>query len=59
MVMAELLGSGSGIGAQLVQAQRVFDLPGMWGGIVILGVLGYALNAIFLLAERRLLRWHR
>jgi ABC-type nitrate/sulfonate/bicarbonate transport system permease component len=58
MVMAELLGSGNGIGAQLVQAQRVFDLPGMWGGIVILGILGYALNALFLAAERRLLRWH-
>jgi ABC-type nitrate/sulfonate/bicarbonate transport system permease component len=59
MVMAELLGSGNGIGAQLVQAQRTFDLPGMWGDIIILGVLGYVLNVLLLAAERRCLRWHR
>ncbi|NUP01785.1 MAG: ABC transporter permease, partial [Nonomuraea sp.] len=28
-------------------------------GIVLLGVLGYLLNELFLVAERRVLAWHR
>jgi ABC-type nitrate/sulfonate/bicarbonate transport system permease component len=59
MVLSELVGTNSGIGAELINAQRGFEIPKMWAGIVFLGVLGYALNGAFLLAERRLLAWHR
>ncbi|GAA3115170.1 ABC transporter permease [Planomonospora alba] len=59
MVISELVGSTNGIGFQLLDAQRSFDLPGVWGTIVVLGVLGYAFNSAFLLVERRLLSWHR
>lgn len=59
MVLSELVGTNSGIGAELINAQRSFEIPKMWAGIVFLGVLGYALNGSFLLAERRLLAWHR
>jgi ABC-type nitrate/sulfonate/bicarbonate transport system permease component len=31
----------------------------MWSGILLLGILGYTLNAVFMLIERRVLRWHR
>lgn len=58
MVVSEMIGSTSGIGAHLMVAQRTFELPQMWSAIVILGVLGYALNQGFLLMERRLLAWH-
>lgn len=58
MVVSELIGSSTGIGAHLVRSQRSFELPQMWGGIVLLGVLGYTLNHGFLLVERRLLAWH-
>jgi ABC-type nitrate/sulfonate/bicarbonate transport system permease component len=34
-------------------------MPEMWSGIFMLGILGYALNAGFVLIERRVLRWHR
>jgi len=59
MVIAELMGGGEGIGEDLVNAQRTFQLPAMWGYIVILGVLGYLLNTLFLVVERRSLRWYR
>ncbi|GLZ12455.1 nitrate ABC transporter permease [Actinomadura sp. NBRC 104425] len=58
MVLSELVGSTAGIGAQLIGAQRDFDLPAMWAGIVILGVLGLLFNGVFVLLERRLLAWH-
>ncbi|MFC4013080.1 ABC transporter permease [Nonomuraea purpurea] len=59
MVFSELLpGTTNGIGFQLTYAYSTFDLPAMWAGIVLLGVLGYLLNELFLVVERRVLAWH-
>ncbi|RRO17342.1 ABC transporter permease [Saccharopolyspora rhizosphaerae] len=57
MVVSELVGSTSGIGYRLMFDQRQFDFPAMWAGIVLLGVLGYVLNTLLLVVERRALRW--
>ena len=43
----------------MLQSQRSFAIPEMWSGILLLGLLGYVLNALFVLVERRVLRWHR
>ncbi|WP_101786029.1 ABC transporter permease [Nonomuraea indica] len=59
MVISELFGGTDGIGYQLLQAQRGFDGAGVWAAIALLGVLGYLVNSLFVLAERRLLGWHR
>jgi ABC-type nitrate/sulfonate/bicarbonate transport system permease component len=60
MVFSELLpGTANGIGFELVDAQSRSDLTTMWSAIVLLGILGYALNAILLMVERRTLAWHR
>lgn len=59
MVLSELIGSVDGIGFQLLDAQRSYDFPGVWGTIAVLGVLGYLFNSAFLAAERRVLSWHR
>ncbi|TDD82107.1 ABC transporter permease [Actinomadura darangshiensis] len=58
MVLSELFGSTAGIGSELIGAQRSFELPRMWAGIVMLGILGFLFNAVFILLERRLLAWH-
>lgn len=57
MVVSELVGATNGIGYRLIFDQRQWDFPAMWAGIVLLGVLGYALNTVLLAAERRALRW--
>ena len=59
MVISELVGSTNGIGYLQMLAQGTTDVPGVWEGIVLLGLLGFALNGIFLLVERRALAWHR
>ncbi|SEG54936.1 ABC-type nitrate/sulfonate/bicarbonate transport system, permease component [Nonomuraea solani] len=59
MVITELIGGTDGIGYQLLQAQRSFDGAGVWAAIALLGVLGYVVNSLFVLAERRVLVWHR
>jgi ABC-type nitrate/sulfonate/bicarbonate transport system permease component len=57
MVVSELVGASNGIGYQLLLAQRQFDFPVMWAWIALLGLVGYGLNSILLVAERRVLRW--
>ena len=59
MVISEMVAATGGIGFTIVQAERSFAIKQMWAGIVLLGVLGYLLNTLLLLVERRVLAWHR
>jgi ABC-type nitrate/sulfonate/bicarbonate transport system permease component len=59
MVLAEYFSSTSGVGYVLLISKNTFQLAPMWAAIVLIGVLGYVLNVLFILAERRLLAWHR
>jgi ABC-type nitrate/sulfonate/bicarbonate transport system permease component len=59
MVISEMVASTDGIGFFVLQSQRSFAIPEMWSGILLLGLLGYLLNVVFLLVERRVLAWHR
>jgi ABC-type nitrate/sulfonate/bicarbonate transport system permease component len=59
MVISELVATVNGVGFELVQAQRSFRSLDVWATIVLLGVIGYTLNAILGLVEARVLSWHR
>jgi ABC-type nitrate/sulfonate/bicarbonate transport system permease component len=59
MVISEMVASSNGIGYFVLESQRSFAITEMWSGILLLGILGYVLNAVFMLIERRVLRWHR
>ena len=59
MVFSELVGSSNGIGYEMLNAQNSFDIVELWCTIVILGILGYLLNAILNGVQRVMLAWHR
>ncbi len=59
MVVSEMVASTNGIGYFVLQSQRTFAITQMWSGIFLLAILGYVLNVLFLLVERKALRWHR
>lgn len=59
MVFSELVGSSNGIGYEMNNASNSFDLPTLWAVLVLLGILGYVLNAILYAVENRTLAWHR
>lgn len=59
MVISEMVASTNGIGYFVLQSQRTFAIPEMWSGIILLGLLGYLFNGVFVLIEKRVLRWHR
>ena len=58
MIASEMLGSSQGIGALTLKAQQSFQVQDMWAGIVLLGVLGYLINLLFLLVRRHWLAWY-
>jgi ABC-type nitrate/sulfonate/bicarbonate transport system permease component len=58
MVFAELVGSSNGIGYEMSNATNSFDMTFLWSTIVLLGILGYLLNALLGGAERLVLSWH-
>ena len=55
MVVSELVASTNGIGYRIQNAQIMFLLTDMWCGIVLLALLGYTLNWLFLKVEDRAL----
>jgi ABC-type nitrate/sulfonate/bicarbonate transport system permease component len=59
MVLSEYFSSTSGVGYVLLISKNTFQLVPMWAAILLIGVLGYVLNLLFILAERRVLAWHR
>jgi ABC-type nitrate/sulfonate/bicarbonate transport system permease component len=59
MVISEMVAAANGVGFELVQAQRSFRSLDVWATIVLLGLLGYTLNAILGMIEGHVLRWHR
>ncbi|SFK77042.1 ABC transporter permease [Geodermatophilus ruber] len=59
VVTSEFMVATNGIGFQLIQAQRRFQVLDMWTWMLLLAVLGYLLNTILEVTEGRLLAWHR
>jgi ABC-type nitrate/sulfonate/bicarbonate transport system permease component len=58
MVISEMFAAQSGLGFTVVQFQRGFQIPEMWSGVLLLGLLGVALSLAFRLVERRILGWY-
>jgi ABC-type nitrate/sulfonate/bicarbonate transport system permease component len=59
MVLAEYFSSTEGVGHVLLDSKNTFQMGPMWATILLIGVLGYLLNVLFLVLERRALAWHR
>jgi ABC-type nitrate/sulfonate/bicarbonate transport system permease component len=58
MVISELFAASSGLGFTVVQFQRGFQIPQMWSGVLVLGLIGFGLWLLFRLVERRVLLWY-
>ena len=58
VIVAEMfIGSDTGLGHRIIDTQQVMNVRGMYAAILSAGVLGYALNILFLLAEKRIVHW--
>jgi ABC-type nitrate/sulfonate/bicarbonate transport system permease component len=58
MVVTELFAATNGIGYVTATARNTFDVPQMWAGMLLLGLLGIGVNSLYLALQARVLRWH-
>ena len=47
----------NGLGHRIIDAQQVLNVKTMYAAILAAGALGYALNVLFLVIERRIVHW--
>ncbi len=57
-VLSEMIGGTDGVGHFIMHMQRIFNIPEMYAGILMLGLVGYGLNAVFLGVDRTALSWY-
>jgi len=59
IVISEFIGAEQGLGYLINDGRNFFLVPQMLGAAIVLGLLGYAGNALVVLLARRWLRWER
>ncbi|MGN6578665.1 MAG: ABC transporter permease [Bordetella sp.] len=58
VIVAEMfIGSESGLGHAIIDAQQILNVKTMYAAILAAGALGYVLNILFLVLERRVVHW--
>jgi len=58
VIVAEMfIGSERGLGHRIIDSQQVMNVRDMYASILAAGGLGYALNILFLMLEKRIVHW--
>lgn len=57
IVTEMFIGTNVGLGHRIIDAQLVYRVPEMYAAIIMAGILGYALNHVFQIAERKTIHW--
>ncbi|HEY0450610.1 ABC transporter permease [Actinophytocola sp.] len=59
MVISEMFAASSGLGFAVIQFKDGFQIPQMWSGVLLLGLLGVLLSVLFGIVEHRVLGWYQ
>ena len=58
IVLTEMfIGTTSGLGRKIIDSQITYEIPTMYATILLAGIVGYLLNLLFLVLEKRFLHW--
>lgn len=57
LVVAELIAANSGLGYSILKAQRFVKTEAIYGGIIVIGLLGLITDRVLVLINRRLFHW--
>jgi ABC-type nitrate/sulfonate/bicarbonate transport system permease component len=59
VIVAEMfIGTEQGLGKRIIDAQQILNVKDMYASILITGILGYVLNILFLMVEKRFVHWN-
>ena len=59
LVAVELVGAQDGLGYSMVRAQQLLQTERIYFTILVFGLLGFLLNTIVMLIERRVIKWRQ
>ncbi len=59
VVVTEMVVSGSGLGFYIIDNSRSFRVPEMYAGMLMIAVVGYLFNALFVRLDTHFLSWHK
>jgi len=57
IVTEMFIGTYVGLGRRIIDFQYIYNIKGMYAVILLTGILGYLINVIFIMVEKRLLHW--
>jgi sulfonate transport system permease protein len=58
VVVAEMfIGSDQGLGHRIIEGEQVLHITDMYSSIIIAGIIGYLLNMLFMVTDKRLIHW--
>jgi NitT/TauT family transport system permease protein len=58
VVVAEMfIGSDQGLGHRIIEGEQVLQITDMYASIIVAGFIGYVLNMLFMIADKRLIHW--
>jgi NitT/TauT family transport system permease protein len=58
VVVAEMfIGSDQGLGHRIIEGEEVLHVTDMYSSIIIAGIIGYLLNMLFMVTDKRLIHW--
>ena len=58
VVVAEMfIGSDQGLGHRIIEGEQILHVTDMYASIIVAGLIGYLLNMLFMLADKRLIHW--
>jgi NitT/TauT family transport system permease protein len=59
VVVAEMfIGSDQGLGHRIIEGEQILHVTDMYASILAAGLLGYALNVLFMVIDKRLIHWN-
>lgn len=58
-VVSEMIAGNNGIGFYILDSERAFKVAEMYAGTFSLAAVGYSLNRLFVIADNRILAWHK
>lgn len=57
IVTEMFIGTHAGLGKRIIDAQYVYNIKEMYSVIIITGIIGYSLNMVIALIEKKMIRW--
>ena len=59
VVVAEMfIGADLGLGHRIIEGEQILHVTDMYASIIVAGLVGYALNMLFMLVDKRLIHWN-